>query len=314
MSSTPSSAPTTILIGLSGPSSSGKTTLARLLRSVVNLSVVEGGKEYKLSLFVLHEDDFYKVDKDVPIVTFSSSQHGTRSLQDWDCVESLDLDLFEHTLQYVKDHGALPPDTVSKEDQNSVGDVHVSDAEVQDFQGEVKSWFQQLLHDHLLSTTGTTRSELPKEMRICILDGFLLYPPAPSVPNARSETEAAELKHLYDLSHALLSPRLFLPCSREQMVNRRLARSGYVTLEGFWVDPPGYVEDVVWPNYERTHSWMYTDNNADGGVFDEKICQEREGVVVCPGQGTLPMKECLTWGVNEVKMAVEKRLSGSRNE
>ena len=66
MSSTPaaSPAPTTILIGLSGPSSSGKTTLARLLRSVVNLSVMEGGEEYKLSLFVLHEDDFYKVDKE----------------------------------------------------------------------------------------------------------------------------------------------------------------------------------------------------------------------------------------------------------
>ena len=57
-----SPAPTTILIGLSGPSSSGKTTLARLLRSVVNLSVVEDRKEYKLSLFVLHEDDFYKID------------------------------------------------------------------------------------------------------------------------------------------------------------------------------------------------------------------------------------------------------------
>ncbi|KAK4937862.1 ribosylnicotinamide kinase [Elasticomyces elasticus] len=307
-SSTSSPAPTTVLMGLSGPSSSGKTTLARLLRSAVNLSVTKNGKEHKLSLFVLHEDDFYKVDKDVPIVDFSSPEHGTRSLQDWDCVESLDLDLFEHTLRYVKTHGALPPDTVSKEDQNSVGDVHVSDAEVRTVQEDVKSWFQGLLQN----ATTSSSVHVPAEIRICILDGFLLYPPAPPAPNTtyRSETEAAELKHLYDLSHALLSPRLFLPCSREQMLTRRLARTGYVTLEGFWVDPPGYVEDVVWPNYERTHSWMYTDNNADGGVFDEKICQEREGVVVCPGQGTLPMKECLAWGVREVKLAVEKRLLG----
>lgn len=64
MSSSSAPSPPTILMGLSGPSSSGKTTLARLLRSVVNLSVSEGGKEYKLSLFVLHEDDFYKVDKE----------------------------------------------------------------------------------------------------------------------------------------------------------------------------------------------------------------------------------------------------------
>ncbi len=69
----PTTTSSTILIGLSGPSSSGKTTLAWLLRSVVNFSVVEGGKEYRLSLFVLHEDDFYKVDKEY--VSFSPSPY-----------------------------------------------------------------------------------------------------------------------------------------------------------------------------------------------------------------------------------------------
>ena len=43
---------TTIIIGLSGPSSSGKTTLARILRSIFP------------SLFIIHEDDFYKTDKE----------------------------------------------------------------------------------------------------------------------------------------------------------------------------------------------------------------------------------------------------------
>lgn len=71
-SSSAPSPPPTILMGLSGPSSSGKTTLARLLRSVVNLSVSEGGKEYKLSLFVLHEDDFYKVDKEYVCIFLGS--------------------------------------------------------------------------------------------------------------------------------------------------------------------------------------------------------------------------------------------------
>ncbi len=63
----------TIIIGLSGPSSSGKTTLARLLRSIFNVSVTvpvaddedgTGEKEYRLSLFILHQDDFYKTDKE----------------------------------------------------------------------------------------------------------------------------------------------------------------------------------------------------------------------------------------------------------
>lgn len=40
-----------ILVGISGPSSSGKTTLARLLRDIF------------ANVFILHEDDFYKTDK-----------------------------------------------------------------------------------------------------------------------------------------------------------------------------------------------------------------------------------------------------------
>jgi len=46
--------PETIIIGISGPSSSGKTTLARLLRTVF---AVHGMKT-----FIIHEDDFYYPD------------------------------------------------------------------------------------------------------------------------------------------------------------------------------------------------------------------------------------------------------------
>lgn len=98
----------TILIGLSGPSSSGKTTLARLLRTIFDFEITvpvgvpsikagkaeaeaghgegtqhqqqqpsltsgaDGGQmqeegrscRWKVTLFVLHEDDFYKTDKE----------------------------------------------------------------------------------------------------------------------------------------------------------------------------------------------------------------------------------------------------------
>lgn len=50
----------TILIGLSGPSSSGKTTLARLLREIFNLE----RENVKISLAILHQDDAYKTDKE----------------------------------------------------------------------------------------------------------------------------------------------------------------------------------------------------------------------------------------------------------
>lgn len=54
--------PDTIIIGLSGPSSSGKTTLARLLRQIFNVHTSPKTHGISIRLFILHEDDFYKTD------------------------------------------------------------------------------------------------------------------------------------------------------------------------------------------------------------------------------------------------------------
>jgi len=51
-----------LIIGLSGPSSSGKTTLARLLRTVFNISASETTNGRSTKLFIFHQDDTYKTD------------------------------------------------------------------------------------------------------------------------------------------------------------------------------------------------------------------------------------------------------------
>ncbi|KAJ9608663.1 ribosylnicotinamide kinase [Cladophialophora chaetospira] len=289
----------TIIIGLSGPSSSGKTTLARLLREIFNLRI--GG--LKVSLAILHQDDSYKTDKDIPVLSVTSNEFGTRELQDWDCVDSLDLPLFEHTLRYLHDHGSLPPDSVSKEDENSVGESHVSSEDVEEWKTKVKSW----LDDR--GQAGKQESKLEeKQIRIYIVDGFLLYPPAPSSSQANTYPHTQEgLNHLHGLIQKFLQPKLFIPSTRQQTLTRRAARSGYVTLEGFWTDPPGYVEDVVWPNYILYHSWMYKDGNVDGEEFDDKVC-ESQGLKVCPGGGQWKMPEVLEWAVQQVKESIEARV------
>jgi nicotinamide/nicotinate riboside kinase len=225
----------------------------------------------------------------------------------------LDLPLFERTLSHVRDHGTLPPDTSSKEDQNSVGESGVSEAEVEQFREQVQEWF-----DGLTRRAGGQKGSRT-EIRICVLEGFLLFPPPPpseakpttttttTTPNDLSSTSASQLAELYQLSRTLLSSRLFLPLQREQMLARRLARSGYVTLEGFWADPPGYVEDVVWPNYARDHAWMYADGDVDRGIFKDQV----DGVDVCPGRGTWTLKQCLAWAVAQVRAAVEEKVVGS---
>ncbi len=288
----------TIIIGLSGPSSSGKTTLARLLREIFNLQV-EG---LKVTLAILHQDDSYQTDKYIPVINVTSKEFGTRKVQDWDCVDSLDLPLFEHTLRYLQSHGSLPPDSVSKEDQNSVGESHVSSQEIEHWKSKVRSWSEP---------TGRRirdSQDMQKEIRIYIVDGFLLYPPPPSPTqtNVYPHTQEA-LNHLHDLTQSLLKPKLFIPSTREQTLARRAARSGYVTLEGFWADPPGFVEDVVWPNYILYHSWMYEDGNVDGEHFDEAIC-EKEGVKVCPGLGQWTMPKVLDWAVQRLREAVEAKV------
>lgn len=48
--------PKALIVGISGPSSSGKTTLARLLQRIFNNAAPT------LTTFIIHEDDFYYPD------------------------------------------------------------------------------------------------------------------------------------------------------------------------------------------------------------------------------------------------------------
>jgi uridine kinase len=67
----PNSPVQTLIVGLSGPSSSGKSTLARLLRSILNIAL----PDRSLKLFILHEDDFYKPNDQIPVDHVSPFGH-----------------------------------------------------------------------------------------------------------------------------------------------------------------------------------------------------------------------------------------------
>lgn len=77
-----------ILVALSGCSSSGKTTIAKLTANLF--------KEATL----IHEDDFYKHDKDVPV----DSKY---NIQNWDSPEALDFKLFGTELDLIKQTGKI---------------------------------------------------------------------------------------------------------------------------------------------------------------------------------------------------------------
>ncbi|KAK5722820.1 ribosylnicotinamide kinase [Elasticomyces elasticus] len=240
-----------ILVGISGPSSSGKTTLARLLRDVF------------ANVFILHEDDFYKTDADIPI-----NQDG---VADWDCLGAINLPALQHALEHIKEHGTSPPDFYSKEDRNSVGKIDVPESEVEDLKWKASRWMFQ---------------DVPP---IAIIDGFLLY-----------SEEMKAVRDLFDV-------KIFLRTDYKTAKDRREARCGYVTLEGFWKDPPGYVDNVVWPNYVKDHAFLFKDGNVEGELEDDRL-QELE-IRAIPVDAQENMTACLHWAYGVIEEALEKRIA-----
>ncbi|AEO71342.1 uncharacterized protein THITE_2123583 [Thermothielavioides terrestris NRRL 8126] len=261
--------PRTVIIGISGCSSSGKTTLARLLRDIFP------------ETFILHEDDFYKPESELP--------HKDGFL-DWDCLEAISIPDLEAALRHIRETGSVPPTLLSIQDLNSVGPCPATPSQIADCAARVRAWLSPgqpgslifpgaASHPPSEPATGPNpnnpnpNSDQPQPpakrpappTRLCILEGFLLYAPRPH-PLAEHVT-------------SLLDIKLFLRASREAALRRRAARDGYVTLEGFWKDPPGYVERVVWPNYVDAHRWLFEGGVVEGGRVDAAVLA-REGIRV----------------------------------
>ena len=246
--------PTATILGLSGCSSSGKTTLARLLRTIFPHTLI------------IHEDDFYLPEEQLP---FRSG------LRDWDCVAALDIPGLVSTLKYVKSNGKLPKGLVSKEDQNEVGESGVRREVIERMKENVEKWVEG----------GPGREKLGAERGIVIMDGFLLF--GESVRDVRENIDV----------------RILLRAKYERAKERRESRSGYVTLEGFWEDPPGYVDKVVWPNYVEEHALLFEGGDVEGKANEEVV--RRLGVEICPGEGEWHMEQVLEWAVETVKDALE---------
>ncbi|TQW00008.1 hypothetical protein V2A60_005421 [Cordyceps javanica] len=243
-----------IVVAISGCSSSGKTTLSRLLRDIFP------------NTFILHEDDFYKMDKDIPL---------KNGIADWDCAEAIDIPAMTKAVAYIRQHASIPPTLDSKEDQNSVGKCPVPDSVIAELKAKASAAIPE---DHPLRAS---------RLRMCLFDGFLLY--------SRSMAELApslDVKMLLRISHA-------------QAKARREARDGYVTLEGFWKDPPGYVDDIVWPNYVKEHAWLFEDGDVEGRYRQEVL--KEEGILV-PDGGAMDanMSDTLRWMVEAILNDLQK--------
>jgi nicotinamide/nicotinate riboside kinase len=239
-----------VLVGVSGVSSSGKTTLARLLRDIVP------------NTCILHEDDFYKTDQEIPV--------NEEGVQDWDCLGSLDLEALAKALDFIKTHGHLPPDLVSKEDKNAVGESGVNEQKVAELKSQAMEDFGKEI-----------------EVPVVIIDGFLLF--------------SQEMQHIRDV----FDVKLFLRANHDKVKQRREKRTGYVTLEGFWEDPPGYVDKVVWANYAKDHAFLFEEGDVEGRLKD-RLCQQLE-IDTAPLAVQDDMTACVEWAYAKISNHLSKR-------
>ncbi|PYH76011.1 hypothetical protein BO82DRAFT_348053 [Aspergillus uvarum CBS 121591] len=342
----PTTQPTKI-IALSGPSSSGKTTLARLLHRIFTLP----SDDPKIHSLLIHEDDFYHPDDKIPQTTLPT---GT-VLQNWDTAGALDLAFLAASLSYVRTHGRLPPRLRSKEDQNDSQPVDSPGTGTGTGTGAgvvaegVVEELQRRVRQRLVRLQAGART-------VAFVEGFLLFAP-PAAPAGLTPTMAAAQHPLREV-HERMDGRLFLPAAYDKVKERRERRSGYVTIgaapvpvasssegqqsggdsakddridleaeddrppQNFWTDPPGYVDDIVWPNYVKDHAWLLLPEEetededrllkeSDPQVLVRLVGQgtrvrEHAGVTVAPGRGDKPITELLTWAVEEVLKHLEE--------
>ncbi|KAI4185314.1 MAG: hypothetical protein L6R41_004201 [Letrouitia leprolyta] len=218
------------------------------------------------ALTIFHVDDFYKPQSELPL---------RDGLLDWDCAGSLDWPRLEDAAkkwrngEKVEEGQANPQPEFDGREGGEEGEAGITETLVKELGDAVHG-------------QGETCQ------RILILDGFLLF--TPSVPST--------FRSLLDLKILLRAPYV-------QAKRRREARSGYTTMEGWWEDPPGYFDRVVWPNYVEENKGFFTHGDVEGRL-DEEACG-RDGVRVYEvKEGGLG--EALSWIVGEMMGALGKKV------
>lgn len=205
---------------------------------------------------------------------------------DWDGPDAVDISMMAETLKHIREHGFVPPSFQSKEDLNTVPPSSIPESVVEDFKAQIGEWCRP-----------GQPGEVLRDSRLCLLDGFLMYPPSMSA------------------IHPFLNLKIFLRTTKKKVIERRGRRDGYATIEGWWVDPPGYVEDIVWPAYVREHAFMF--RGSDAAAFAEEVVEgeydaavlEREKIWtmddtrVMRGED-ITAEEVLKWGVELVKEGI----------
>ena len=62
--------------------------------------------------------------------------------------------------------------------------------------------------------------------------------------------------------------------------------------QGFWTDPPGYFDKIVWKSYVRDHKHLFENDD-----INETLRENKELDLNTPVQMDLNMQELLIWAI-----------------
>ncbi|WFD21164.1 hypothetical protein MCAP1_003424 [Malassezia caprae] len=246
-----------VILGVGGPTSSGKTSLAKNLLAI--LQPPADASSPIAAVHVLHQDDFTPPKAEIP-------WNDTWKVQDWDTPHgSCNYRRLERVLQYFIEHHALPPDFQSSEHRRSNYSCSLP-------QNELALWRQEFHIRAASQLVHSSRCPPARKVVVLIVEGFLIY-------------YDAAVRNLFDI-------RLFLRVSKATMLRRRTERQNYVLEDGqVWEDPPFYFDEIVWPAYVEAHGHMFeqgdvehgalvktsTNDAPDGGPVKDMVLLEAEG-------------------------------------
>ncbi|CAH6719028.1 nicotinamide riboside kinase [[Candida] jaroonii] len=119
---------------------------------------------------------------------------------------------------------------------------------------------------------------------LVIVDGFMLF-------------HDEELARLFDL-------KLFYYADYETLKTRRSKRKGYSTVAGFWVDPPNYFDDYVWPAYEKFHKHLFVDEDVSGELNEYSKSLEIRGY---KNSDDSKLADMVEWSIGQLSRYIDSK-------
>ncbi|KAF8479469.1 P-loop containing nucleoside triphosphate hydrolase protein, partial [Gautieria morchelliformis] len=238
-----------ITIAVGGATCSGKTTLAKHLRSCLYDS------------FIIHQDDFAPPQELVPV-------HPQYNVQDWDDAPgAIDWPRFVDFLEHIKRSGVLPSTHKSHDHLNENKQVPVAESITAHWRRESERISKEHQEKH------------GARLVWAIVDGFLMYWNKACFCFIVLLPFRPERLHLTVHQKAIdqLDIRVFLRVPHDVLKQRRHERHGYHTAvqsdpEGtLWRDPPEYWEQIVYPAYFRAHTDLFEGGDVEHGKPTDKV-------------------------------------------